>query len=123
MQAAYDLFCMGKKLLNEKKPTQAARLLERAKELEPGKGSILEALGRAYFSYGETKLAKKQFEEALVIDPTNAYAQYCLGICLEKMGELNLARGHLRLAAAMEPDNKLYLDKLMRFEEQREDER
>ncbi len=123
MQAAYDLFHMGKKLLNERKPSQAARLLEKAKALEPGKGSILEALGRAYFYNGETQLAKEQFEEALSVDPTNAYARYCLGICLEKMGELNLARGHLRLAAVMEPDNELYHQKLMKFERQRADGR
>jgi len=116
MQEAYDFFCMGKKLLKEKKPSQAALFLEKAKALEPGKGSILEALGRAYFDYGETKLAKEQFEEALMVDPTNTYARYCLSICLGRMGEINLARGHLRLAAVMEPDNKLYLEQLMRFE-------
>jgi Flp pilus assembly protein TadD len=50
---AYELFQQGKSLLEEKHPAQAALVLEKVKAIFPNKGSIREALGRAYFNYGQ----------------------------------------------------------------------
>ena len=49
-ESAYDLFQRGESLLASRHHAQAAIVLERADRLEPGKASILEALGRAYFN-------------------------------------------------------------------------
>ena len=53
---AYELFQRGSRMLAERHPGAAAVLLERALALEPGKASILEALGRAYFNVGSHEL-------------------------------------------------------------------
>src|SRR5205823_5801503 len=50
--SAYELFQRGSKLLADRHPGAAAVLLERASRLAPGKASILEALGRAYYNQG-----------------------------------------------------------------------
>ena len=53
--------------------------LSRARDLEPDKASIREALGRALFGaqrYGE---AAEEFEAVVEHAPTNDYALFCLG--------------------------------------------
>ena len=52
---AYDLLQRGQALLERKHYAQAAIVLERADRLEPRRGSILEALGRAYFNSGQAE--------------------------------------------------------------------
>ena len=42
--------------------------------LEPAKGSILEALGRAYFNSGQPERARATFEALLELDPSSHYA-------------------------------------------------
>ena len=46
---AYELFKKGSELLEQGDFMAASVPLERARSLEPDKGSIREALGRAYF--------------------------------------------------------------------------
>ena len=46
-ESAYGLLQRGQELLRGRHHAQAATVLARAARLEPGKGSILEALGRA----------------------------------------------------------------------------
>ena len=65
---------------------QAAVLLERAQRLEPGKGSIVEALARARYNSGQHPLAVDAFEELLAIDPSSAYGHYGLGQSLKQVG-------------------------------------
>ena len=47
--STYELFQQGKRYLKEGMAAQATVALEKAKRLEPGKASIREALGIAYF--------------------------------------------------------------------------
>ena len=54
-ESAYELLQRGQALLQRHHNAQAAVVLERAARLEPGKASILEALGRAYFNSGQTE--------------------------------------------------------------------
>lgn len=105
---AYELFTKGRALLDGHHPAQAALVLEKAKSIEPAKGSIREALGRAYFNYGEWESAGREFSEAVEIDPTNHYAHFGLALALAKLGRVARALGHLRLALAMEPDSEDY---------------
>ena len=56
-QSAYILFARGSRFLSEGHPHQAAMLLSQAKLMEPEKGSIREALGRALFQAGRVARA------------------------------------------------------------------
>ena len=72
-------------------------MLERAARLEPGKASILEALGRAYFNSGQTERSRETFEALLEIDPSAHYAHFALGQSLKRLGRTREAWTHLRL--------------------------
>lgn len=110
----YELFRRGTELLAEDHAHQAATVLERAHRLLPGKGSVNEALGRAYYRSGRPAAAREQFAEALEIDPANDYAHFGLALCLARVGERTLAAGHLRLALAMRPGVAAYQEALAR---------
>lgn len=116
MTEAYDLFQEGKKLIGSRRPREAVDLLRKAKELEPGRGSILEALGIAYFNSGQTILACQEFEEALEVDPTNHFARFGLGCCLYRQGRLAEAVGQVKLALVMAPHVDLYSETLRRYQ-------
>jgi Flp pilus assembly protein TadD len=96
---------------------QAAIVLERASRAEPGKGSILEALGRAYYNSGQHELSRETFESLLEVDPSAHYAHYALGQSLKQLGRRREARTHLRLAVALSPASKLYQGALARLGE------
>jgi Tfp pilus assembly protein PilF len=69
---------------------------------------VREALARAYFRTGRFTSAAEEFEAAVEIDPVNDYAHYGLGVCHLRQGDTARARGHLRLATVMRPDNHDY---------------
>jgi Flp pilus assembly protein TadD len=114
-ETAYDLLQRGHALLEQRHFAQAAVVLERADRLEPGKGSIVEALGRAYFNSGQAEAARGTFEALLEIDPSSHYAHYAIGQCLKRLGRTDRARTHLRLAVALSPDEPLYRGALGRL--------
>ena len=114
-ESTYELLQRGHDLLQRRHHAQAAIVLERAARNEPGKGSILEALGRAYYNSGQHERSRQTFEELLEIDPSGHYAHYALGQSLKQLGRLKEARTHLRLAVALSPGSSLYrraLDRL-----------
>ena len=94
---------------------QAAVVLERAARLEPGRGSILEALGRAYFNSGQIERARDTFEALLEVDPSSHYGHFALGQSLKRLDRPAEARTHLRLATALEPRSSLYRSALARL--------
>ena len=100
---AYTAFQDGLRLLESADAHAAAVVLERARDLEPDKGSIREALARAYFRCGRYPAAVTEFDRALELDPVNDYAHFGLGLSLLRVGERDRARGHLKLAVAMRP--------------------
>ena len=107
-ESTYELLQRGRELLRRRHHAQAAIVLERAARNEPGKGSILEALGRAYYNSGQHERSRATFEELLEIDPSGHYAHYALGQSLKQLGRLREARTHLRLAVALSPGSSLY---------------
>jgi Tfp pilus assembly protein PilF len=111
---AYDRFQEGSRLLDSGNTHAAVVALERARELEPEKGSIREALARAYFRTQRVEAAKVEFEKVLELDPVNDYAHFGLGLCLLRAGDRDGARGHLKLATIMRPDEEAYQDALRR---------
>jgi Flp pilus assembly protein TadD len=114
-ESAYELLQRGTALLHSRHHAQAAVVLQRAARLEPGKGSILEALGRAYFNSAQPDLARETFEALLEVDPSSHYGHFALGQSLKRLGRPSEARTHLRLAVALEPRSTLYRDALARL--------
>ena len=114
-ESAYGLLQRGLELMRNRHHAQAATVLARASRLEPRKGSILEALGRAYYNSGQHAAAAETFESLLEVDPSAHYAHYALGQSLKQLGRSREARTHLRLAVALSPKSRLYqaaLDRL-----------
>ena len=114
-ETAYGLFQRAQALQRKRHNAQAAVLLERADRLEPRKGSIVEALARAYYNSGQHQLAADAFEELLEIEPSSAYAHFGLGQSLKQIGQRDGARTHLRLAVALAPNSALYRQALERL--------
>jgi Flp pilus assembly protein TadD len=114
-ETAYGLLQRGEAMLKRRHYAQAAVLLERADRLEPGKGSIVEALARAYYNSGQHDRAADTFRELLEIDPSTAYGHFGLGQSLKQLGKRDEARLHLRLAVALAPDSKVYRSALNRL--------
>ena len=121
-ETAYDLLQRGHALLEQRHFAQAAIVLERADRQEPAKGSILEALGRAYFNSGQAERARETFEALLEIEPSSHYAHYAIGQSFKRLGRTDRARTHLRLAVALSPNNELYAGALARLRPQEGDE-
>lgn len=105
---AYALLQRGEALIEGRHYAQAAIVLERAAHAEPGKGSILEALGRAYFNSRQPEAARATFEALLELDPSAHYAHFALGESLRRLGRLSEARTHIRLATVLDPSSDIY---------------
>ena len=114
-ETAYGLFQRARAMLRRRHNAQAAVLLERADRLEPRKGSIVEALARAYYNSGQHDRAADAFRELLDIDPSAHYGHFGLGQSLKQLGQENEARIHLRLAVALAPESTLYRNALARL--------
>jgi tetratricopeptide (TPR) repeat protein len=114
-ESAYALLQRGLDLLRRRHFAQAAIVLERADRAEPGRGSILEALGRAYYNSGQHERSRTTFAALLEVDPSAHYAHYALGQSLKQLGRPREARTHLRLAVALNPASPLYRGALQRL--------
>src|SRR4051794_4170887 len=109
----YDLFQQGRSHLRKGMAAQATVALEKAKRREPDKASIREALGIAYFRLGRFGEAETEFRAVLDISPTDDYAHYALGRCLEKQGKSVEANGHYKLASRMRPERQDYSARIL----------
>jgi Flp pilus assembly protein TadD len=109
----YDLFQQGRQHLRNGRAAQATVPLEKAKRREPGKASIREALGIAYFRIQRYREAEAEFRAVLEISPADDYAHYALGRCLEKRGKQVEANGHYKLASRMRPDSEDYSSRIL----------
>jgi tetratricopeptide (TPR) repeat protein len=114
-ESAYELFQRGTSMLADRHFGAAAVLLERALALEPGKASILEALGQAYFNQGSHALAAERFAAIVEADPLAHYAHFGLGLSRARLGDARAARRHLRMAVFLKPENESYQRALARF--------
>ena len=108
METAYDLFTRGMRLLEDGDHHAAAVPLTRARDLEPDKTSIREALGRALFGSRRYREAGQEFEAVVERAPTDHYALFCLGRALQLQGRHAEARGPLALAATLRPERGDY---------------
>jgi Flp pilus assembly protein TadD len=91
--------------------------LTRARELEPDKTSIREALGRALFHAQRYERAAEEFEAITETAPTNDYALFCLGRSMQLLGRHREACHPLALACSLRPsraDYRLYRERARR---------
>jgi Flp pilus assembly protein TadD len=113
----YELFRRGTELLEAGHHHQAVIPLSRARDLSPEQTSIREALGRALFHAQHYEQAAAEFSAVVDRAPTNDYALFCLGRCLQLLGRHAEARQPLALAACMQParrDYRIYRDRARR---------
>jgi Flp pilus assembly protein TadD len=113
MTDTYELFRKGQAHLRKGMPAQATVSLEKAKRREPGKASIREALGIAYFRIKRYEEAEAEFRALLDISPDNDYGHYALGRTLEKQGRRREANGHYKLARSLRPDSERYAARVL----------
>ena len=122
MSEVYDYFQQGKRHLRKGMAAQATVPLEKAKRREPNKASIRESLGIAYFRIGRYDEAADEFRAMLELAPTDDYAHYALGRCLEKQGHAAEANGHYKLASSLRPSSQAYASRIMDLDGPGEDE-
>jgi len=121
MSEAYDLYQEGRSRLRRGMNAQATVPLEKAKKLEPGKASIREALGIAYFRLARWAEAEVEFRTIVEeLEPTDDYAHYALGRALEQQGRQAEANGHYKLASSMKPGSETYAARIKDLEPDRE---
>jgi predicted Zn-dependent protease len=118
MESVYELFQRGTRLLEAGDFHAAIVPLSRARDLEPQKNSIREALGRALFQAKRYREAQAEFEAVVQRTPTDHYALFCLGRALQLQGRHAEARHSLALASHLRPDRadyRKYRDQARRY--------
>ena len=108
MESVYDLYQRGCELLDHGDHQAAIVPLTKARDLEPDKASIREALGRALFHARRYAGAAEEFDAVARRTPTNDYALFCLGRSLQMLGRHAEARPPLTLAACLQPGRRDY---------------
>jgi len=114
MDDAYTLYRTGQDLLERGDHHAAVIPLRRARDLEPESTAIRETLGRALFHTQRFGEAAGEFSVVADHAPTNDYALFCLGRCLQQLGRHHEARRPLALASCLRPeraDYRLYRDR------------
>jgi Flp pilus assembly protein TadD len=112
----YGLYEQGKRSLADGNPRGAVEVLELAIEHEPAQASLREALGRAYFATQRPQLARREFQRAAELEPTDHYAHFGIGRCYEREGQLPDAAKHFKVACAL-ADRAEYAQALARVQE------
>ena len=111
----YELFQNGMRLLEERDFHAAAVPLARARDararqdVDPRGARVARCSGRS-----ATREAAAEFEAVVERAPTNDYALFCLGRCLQQLGRHTEARKPLALACCLRPeraDYRLYRDR------------
>jgi TolA-binding protein len=117
MHNVYELYQRGYDLLDHGDYEAAIVPLTRARELEPTKMSIREALGRALFHAQRYERAAAEFQAVAAAVPTDDYALFCLGRSMQLLGRHREACHPLAVASSMRPsraDYRLYRDRARR---------
>src|SRR5947209_7547398 len=107
-QGAYELYRAGRIHLQDGEWLRAIPPLEEARDLEPDKGSIREALGVAYLRARRFRDAERELTQAVDLAPNDHYAYYLLGRANEGLGRIALARGNYKLAHWLRPQSQTY---------------
>jgi Flp pilus assembly protein TadD len=108
MDCVYDLYRSGCELLGSGDHHAAIVPLTRARDLEPDKASIREALGRALFHAQRYEEAAAEFGAVAARAPTDDYALFCLGRAMQQLGRHREACHPLALACSLRPERRDY---------------
>jgi TolA-binding protein len=117
MESVYDLYQRGCELLDNGDYQAAIVPLSKARDREPQKASIREALGRALFHARRYDRAAEEFQAIAANTPTNDYALFCLGRSMQLLGRHREACKPLALACSLRPereDYRVYRDRARR---------
>ena len=91
-------------------------LLERCLALEPGKASILEALGRAYLRPGGLRAGRGALPARWSTRTRwPHYAHFGLGLASLRLGDAAAGLRHLRMAVFLKPEIEDYQQALQRL--------
>lgn len=107
-------------LVRDRRPAEALALLAPLLSDEPDSRSVLELAGRAYFHTSQLARAERTFGRLVELDPTDDYARFALGRVCERQSRHAEARGHYRVAVALNPRSE-YRDRLRSLEQRRSD--
>ena len=108
MDSVYELYRRGCELLRHGDYEAAIVPLTRAREREPEKASIREALGRALFHAQRYERAAAEFHALVLAKPVDDYALFCLGRSMQLLGRHQEARHPLALACSLRPEREDY---------------
>jgi tetratricopeptide (TPR) repeat protein len=108
MESVYELYQRGCALLEHGDHQAAIVPLTHARNLEPAKASIREALGRALFHAQAYERAAEEFGAVASIAPTNDYALFCLGRAMQLLGRHREACHPLAVACSLRPEREDY---------------
>jgi Flp pilus assembly protein TadD len=117
MESVYELYKRGCDLLDHGDHQAAIVPLTQARNLEPSKTSIREALGRALFHAQRYERAAEEFQAVAAASPTDDYALFCLGRSMQLLGRHREALSPLAVAYSMRPsreDYRVYRDRARR---------
>jgi len=81
----------------------ALPLLQRAVELEPRSGIIIDSLGWAYYRLGNLKRAAALLQQAVGLAGKDPEIQYHLGVVYADLGRIDQARAQFRRALEISP--------------------
>ena len=83
---------------------QAKGMLNRAVELRPNDGFVVDSLGWVYFRLGEYQNAVEQLERAVELEPGDPVINEHLGDAYWRVGREREARFQWRRALSLEPE-------------------
>jgi Flp pilus assembly protein TadD len=92
--ADVDLFMMTDALMSTGRPEEVVAVLEPLRKTQPASARAAVALGHAYLQLKEYEKAKREFLEAVALDPGSAKAHFALAQACARLGDEPNARKH-----------------------------
>jgi len=89
-----DLFMMTDALMSTGRPEEVVAVLEPLRKTQPASARAAVALGHAYLQLKEYEKAKREFLEAVALDPGSAKAHFALAQAYARLGDEPNARKH-----------------------------
>ncbi|WP_369199539.1 tetratricopeptide repeat protein [Streptomyces sp. PU-14G] len=96
-------FRAAEQLLEARDPRGAVDLLDGVIEEHPEHRGARLLRARAYFLAARLRSAEQEFQWVLEREPDNAFAHFALARTLQRAARDQEARGHFKLAAALNP--------------------
>lgn len=97
----FDAFRYGQELLESRFPREAARVLQKVVDTEPGHGGAWELVGRAHFAAAHLEPAEEAFRRLVELEPTSAWAHTALGLTLDRQSRHREGAVQHRIAAGL----------------------